>query len=66
MTQKIPFLTLFSALNAQPEVAGLVSGWCVTGAEIDKRSRAIQARVLCPVFPAEELRRKVETALVRT
>ncbi|MEA4954088.1 MAG: PolC-type DNA polymerase III [Pseudoflavonifractor sp.] len=65
MTQKIPFLTLFSALNAQPEVAGLVSGWSVAGAEIDKRNRVIQARVLCPVFPAEELRRSVEAALVR-
>lgn len=65
MTQKIPFLTLFSALNAQPEMTGQVSGWSVAGAEIDKRSRVIKARVLCPVFPAEELRRSVEAALAR-
>ena len=55
--QKIPFLKLFSAWKPGEELAGLVSGYLVTRAVIDKHTRSIRASVECPNPPGEELRR---------
>ena len=63
MPQKIPFLKLFSAFPSQGTLACLVSSWEVAGAVIDKKNRAIKAKVLCPVLPLEEIRRSAEAAL---
>ncbi len=60
MAQRIPFLEIFSAF---PSRAGEVARWEVTGAAIDKRTRTIQAQVLCPVLPGPALRTEVERAL---
>jgi len=63
MPQKIPFLKLFSAFPSQGTLACQVSSWEVAGAVIDKKNRAIKAKVLCPVLPLEEIRRSAEAAL---
>ena len=57
MSQKIPFLKIFSAF---PDKAGEVAQWQVTGAVVDKRTRTIKAQVLCPVLPDEAFRTRVE------
>ena len=63
MPKQVPFLQLFSAFPCQGPLAGQVSLWEVTGAAIDKKTRSIKARVLCPALPGEELRREAEAAL---
>ncbi len=60
MSQKIPFLKIFSAF---PDKAGEVAQWQVTGAVVDKRTRTIKAQVLCPVLPDEAFCTRVEAAL---
>ena len=64
--QKIPFLKLFSAWKPGEELTGLVSGYLVTRAVIDKHTRSIRASVECPTPPGEELRRTIERSLSLT
>ena len=40
-----------------------MASWLVAGAAIDKKNRAIRARILCPALPAEQRRREIETVL---
>ena len=61
--QKIPFLKLFSAWRPGPELAGLVEGYLVTQAVIDKHVRSIRATVECAAPPGEELRRTIERSI---
>ncbi len=63
MPKQVPFLKLFSAFPHVGPLGETVSHWEVTGAAIDKKSRAIKARVLCPALPAEQRRKEVETVL---
>ena len=63
MPKQVPFLKLFSAFPQVGPLGEIVSHWEVTGAAIDKKSRAIKARVLCPALPAEQRRKEVETVL---
>ena len=61
MPKQVPFLKLFSAFPQVGPLGETVSHWEVTGAAIDKKGRAIKARVLCPALPAEQRRKEVET-----
>ena len=64
MLQKIPFLTLFSALSAMDDGA-LAADWQVTNAVIDTGNRTIMGEVLCDRLPGEAVRKRVEAALIR-
>ncbi|MDD5937454.1 MAG: PolC-type DNA polymerase III, partial [Clostridiales bacterium] len=63
MAQKIPFLKLLSGCPVQSGMAEALSGWEVTGMQVNRHSRIIRAQVTCPVLPEEETRRSAGAAL---
>ncbi len=61
--QKIPFLKMFSAWRPEGVLSALAAESVVTGAVIDKATRAIRAEVVCPVMPAPALKAQWEQSL---
>ena len=63
MSRKIPFLEMFAALNQWTELAQAVSGWIITAASIDKKSRSAQVTLEGAHGAGANLLRQVEEAV---
>ena len=46
MSEKIPFLQMFQALQASTELSNAVAGWVIESAAIDKAQRSARIRVI--------------------
>ena len=61
----LPFLEMFVQYHPAPELAAALEGWLVTGAVLDRHSRTIEAQLLCPALPPEDLLAQVSAALAQ-
>ncbi len=63
MSGKIPFLEMFAALRARPDVARAVEGWRILSASVDRAKRRIEVAAEVDCGAPEELLADLERAM---